>query len=146
MSDPDGQTTSPPPSPARPERVIADLRELAALTGGPEGARRLCWTPTWQQAREWLRGKLSALPCTVEIDQAGNLWAEMKGASDRVVVVGSHIDSVPNGGWLDGALGIAGALELLRRYEDATPPVTIRLVDWADEEGARFGRSLLGLK
>jgi len=144
MSAPDGQATSRTPSPARPERVIADLRELAELTGGTEGARRVCWTPTWQQAREWLRGKLATLPCTVEIDQAGNLWAEIEGASDEVVVLGSHIDSVPNGGWLDGALGIAGALEVLRRYADATPPVTLRLVDWADEEGARFGRSLFG--
>jgi N-carbamoyl-L-amino-acid hydrolase len=132
------------PTEARPERVIADLRELATLTGGPDGARRLCWTPTWQQARDWLRGKLAALPCTVEIDAAGNLWATIRGHSSDVVVVGSHIDSVPAGGWLDGALGITGALEMLRLYADAMPPVTLRLVDWADEEGARFGRSLFG--
>ena len=45
----------------RPDRVIGDLRELAALTGGPDGARRLCWTPEWQKARDWLRARLSDL-------------------------------------------------------------------------------------
>jgi hypothetical protein len=54
-------------------------------------------------------------------------------------------DSVPDGGWLDGALGVLGALEVLRALAAAgEPPVTVALVDWADEEGARFGRSLLG--
>jgi len=94
------------PADVRPERVIADLRELATLTGGPDGARRVCWTAEWAAAREWLRGKLAELPCTVETDPAGNLWATIPGRIDDVVVVGSHIDSVPHGGWLDGALGI----------------------------------------
>ena len=128
----------------QPGRVVSDLRALAALTGGPEGSRRLCWTPDWQQARGWLRGKLAELPCTVEVDQAGNLWAEVRGSGPGVVTVGSHLDSVPSGGWLDGALGVTAALEVLRRFAHAAPPVTLRLVDWADEEGARFGRSLLG--
>jgi N-carbamoyl-L-amino-acid hydrolase len=96
------------------------------------------------KAREWLRGKLTDLPCTVRMDEAGNLWAEQKGETPAVVVVGSHIDSVPHGGWLDGALGVVTALEVLRQWSGETPPVTLRLVDWADEEGARFGRSLLG--
>jgi N-carbamoyl-L-amino-acid hydrolase len=61
---------------------------------------------------------------------------------DAVVVIGSHLDSVPSGGWLDGALGVFAALELLRAAGER-PPVTLRLVDWADEEG-RFGRSLFG--
>ena len=136
--------SSASPGEARPERVIARLQELAALTGGPDGARRVCWTEEWQTARRWLRDKLADLPCTVEIDEAGNLWATVAGVSDDVVVVGSHIDSVPHGGWLDGALGVVTALEVLEMYAHATPPVTLRLVDWADEEGARFGRSLFG--
>src|SRR5919201_3728303 len=92
----------------------------------------------------WLRAKLAELPCTIEIDQAGNLWAALVGQSPDVVVVGSHIDSVPHGGWLDGCLGITSALEMLRMYAQTPPPATLRLVDWADEEGARFGRSLFG--
>ncbi len=62
-------------------------------------------------------------------------------------MIGGHLDSVPNGGWLDGALNVLAGLEILRRINDefnGRPPVTVRLVDWADEEGARFGRSLLG--
>ncbi|HWK29909.1 MAG TPA: Zn-dependent hydrolase [Solirubrobacter sp.] len=126
------------------ERPLADLRELGELTGGPDGARRLAWTADWRAAREWLERKLATgTRGTVERDAAGNLWATLAGESDATVVVGSHIDAVPHGGWLDGCLGVLAALEILRAYED-TPPVTIKLVDWADEEGARFGRSLLG--
>ena len=144
MGDADRAAGSGTAGAVDPGRVIADLRELAALTGGPDGSRRLCWTSEWQEARAWLRGKLAQLPCVVEIDAAGNLWAELRGEREDVVVVGSHIDSVPHGGWLDGALGVTAALEVLRVYAGGRPPVTLRLVDWADEEGARFGRSLFG--
>jgi len=137
-------TTDATPRPVQPDRVIADLRELAELTGGPDGARRLCWTDEWKTARAWLRGKLDELSADVEVDPAGNLWATIPGRKPDTVVVGSHIDSVPRGGWLDGALGITSALEMLRLYAGTTPPATLRLVDWADEEGARFGRSLFG--
>jgi N-carbamoyl-L-amino-acid hydrolase len=126
--------------------VLADLRELARLTGGPDGARRVCWTDEWVKARDYLRSRLDELPVSVSVDEAGNLWADLPGErSDAVVVVGSHSDSVPAGGWLDGALGIYGALGALRaQAAKGTPPVSLRLVDWADEEGARFGRSLFG--
>ena len=126
------------------ERPLADLRELAELTGGPDGARRLAWSEDWRTAREWLLGKLAETGADVERDAAGNLWATLKGDSDKIVVVGSHIDAVPHGGWLDGALGLMAALEVLRAHKDETPKVTLKLIDWADEEGARFGRSLLG--
>jgi N-carbamoyl-L-amino-acid hydrolase len=128
-----------------PQRVIADLRELASRTGGPEGSRRLCWTPEWANARNLLREELSGLPVDVEVDEAGNLWAYLRGTSKDTLVVGSHLDSVPKGGWLDGALGVFAGLELLRSLAaQGTPPVTVALVDWADEEGARFSRSLFG--
>jgi hydantoinase/carbamoylase family amidase len=128
------------------DRVLADLRELAQLTGGPDGARRVCWTDEWTRARDFLRSRLDELPVTVTVDPAGNLWADLPGErEDAVVVVGSHSDSVPAGGWLDGALGIYAAVEALRAHATAgRPPVSLRLVDWADEEGARFGRSLFG--
>ena len=126
------------------ERPLQDLKELAALTGGPDGARRLAWSEDWRTARKWLLGKLEETDATVERDVAGNLWATIPGASDKIVVVGSHIDAVPNGGWLDGCLGVCAALEVLRGHKGETPKVTLKLIDWADEEGARFGRSLLG--
>ena len=124
--------------------VVTNLRELAAKTGNADGAQRLAWGPVWRDARTWFNGKLGELGITPEIDAAGNSWATLKGASDRTVIIGSHLDSVPNGGWLDGALGVMVGLEALRMFKDQQPPATIKVVDWADEEGARFGRSLLG--
>jgi hydantoinase/carbamoylase family amidase len=129
----------------QPDRVLADLRELDRLTGGPDGARRVCWTDEWVRAREFLRSRLAELPVEVEVDAAGNLWADLPGEGEGFVIVGSHVDSVPAGGWLDGALGELSAVEALRSQAEAgRPPVGLRLVDWADEEGARFGRSLFG--
>jgi N-carbamoyl-L-amino-acid hydrolase len=139
--------TSPPinPTNASAERVISDLRELAALTSNPAGAQRLAWGPIWRTARDWFGTKLSEIKLTPVADAAGNNWITIPGASDKTVILGSHLDSVPNGGWLDGTLGVVTALEALRRYSGGSkPPVTLKLVDWADEEGARFGRSLLG--
>jgi allantoate deiminase len=126
------------------QRVIADLRELAALTSTADGAQRLAWGPVWRQAREWFAGKIGALGLKIDTDSAGNNWVTLPGASTKTVIVGSHLDSVPNGGWLDGCLGVMAGLEALRMHAGTTPPVTLKLVDWADEEGARFGRSLLG--
>ncbi|MEW6430248.1 MAG: Zn-dependent hydrolase [Myxococcota bacterium] len=133
--------------PATGKRVIQDLQELRRLTSDERGgAQRVAWTKTWRRARAWLIAKLKTeLGLTTTRDGAGNLWATLPGASKKSLVVGSHLDSVPSGGWLDGALGVVAGLEVLRRHAAAgTPPVTIHLVDWADEEGARFGRSLQG--
>lgn len=128
-----------------PARTVAELKELRALTGDPDGAQRVAWTPTWARARAWLREKLAELPVTIETDEAGNVWATLRGESDQALLIGGHIDSVPNGGWLDGCLNLLAGLEVMRRVAaEGTPPVTLRLVDWADEEGARFGRSLFG--
>ncbi len=129
----------------QPDRTVAELRELQELTGDENGAQRVAWTDTWERAREWLRGKLAGVPVQEEIDQAGNQWFTLPGASERALLLGGHIDSVPNGGWLDGCLNVMAAVEVVRRLAaEGEPPVTVRLVNWADEEGARFGRSLFG--
>ncbi|HUP31491.1 MAG TPA: Zn-dependent hydrolase [Gaiellaceae bacterium] len=131
--------------PLDPARTVAELRELRELTGDDDGAHRVAWTDTWEQARAWLRGKLDGLPLEHEVDEAGNQWWTLPGDSERAVLIGGHMDSVPNGGWLDGCLNVLAGVEVVRRIaEEGTPPVTVRLVDWADEEGARFGRSLFG--
>src|SRR5712675_2074762 len=130
--------------PMNAERVVSDLRELAARTSTPDGAQRLAWGPVWRDARDWFKTKVAELGLRIETDSAGNNWVTLPGASPKTVIVGSHLDSVPNGGWLDGCLGVVAGLEALRMHAGTTPPVTLRLVDWADEEGARFGRSLLG--
>src|SRR6266545_4268390 len=115
--------------PLDPSRTVAELRELQELTGDENGAQRVAWTDTWERAREWLRGKVDGTGADEEIDPAGNQWFTLRGASERALLIGGHIDSVPNGGWLDGSLNVMAGVEVVRR---------------ADEEGARFGRSLFG--
>jgi beta-ureidopropionase / N-carbamoyl-L-amino-acid hydrolase len=130
-----------------PKRTVAELKELRELTADANGAQRVAWTDTWLKAREWFAGKLKGLPVEHHYDAAGNNWVTLAGQSEKALLIGGHLDSVPNGGWLDGALDVMAGLEILRRVAaefNGRPPVTVRLVDWADEEGARFGRSLLG--
>ena len=140
----------PPVLQPDPERVLADLAELRTLTADANGAQRVAWTPTWLAARAWFEQKVETyFDCRAErhYDAAGNLWTTLRGQSDQALLLGGHLDSVPNGGWLDGCLGVLAGLEILRAIDAAyagAPPITIRLVDWADEEGARFGRSLFG--
>jgi allantoate deiminase len=126
-------------------RAVAGLRELGRLTGDENGAQRVAWTDTWITARDWLASELGEIDgVTVDRDEAGNTWATAPGASDRFVIVGGHLDSVPDGGWLDGTLNVGAGLEVLRALAPEQRELTLKLVDWADEEGARFGRSLLG--
>src|SRR5205085_1786172 len=130
-----------------PARTIAELKQLRELTADENGAQRVAFTETWANARAWLRKKLAAFCPDVRIDEAGNLWATFRGESPKALLIGGHIDSVPNGGWLDGCLNTLAGVEILRRIHaqyNGRPPVTVRLVDWADEEGARFGKSLFG--
>ena len=128
-----------------PQRTISELQELRTLTGDDEGAQRVAWTETWRTAKTWLSDKLAGMEVEEETDEAGNQWFTLRGQSDQAVLIGGHIDSVPNGGWLDGCLNVVAGAEVLRRIAaEGTPPVTVRLVNWADEEGARFGRSLFG--
>ncbi|MEQ1859804.1 MAG: hydantoinase/carbamoylase family amidase [Chthoniobacteraceae bacterium] len=130
-----------------PQRTIAELKELRVLTGDENGAQRVAFTPTWAKARAWLRPKLEETGAEVHNDAAGNTWATLRGASEKALLIGGHMDSVPNGGWLDGCLNVLAGVEILRRIAaqyDGKPPMTVRVVDWADEEGARFGKSLFG--
>jgi N-carbamoyl-L-amino-acid hydrolase len=130
-----------------PQRTVRELKELRALTADDHGAQRVAWTDTWLKAREWFTSKLAGLPVEHHYDAAGNHWVTLRGESEQALLLGGHLDSVPNGGWLDGCLDEMAALEVLRGFAakyNGRPPLTIRVVDWADEEGARFGRSLLG--
>jgi hydantoinase/carbamoylase family amidase len=126
------------------ERVIAELRSLDARSGG----RRVAWTETWSEERERLCRSLEAeLPqLRVQRDEAANIWMLLAGERSGTVVAGSHLDCVPDGGWLDGCLGVMAAVEAARQLaaEPASARATLAVVDWADEEGARSGHSLLG--
>jgi N-carbamoyl-L-amino-acid hydrolase len=131
--------------PLDPRRTVDELRELRELTGDEDGAQRVAWTETWAKARDWLGEKLEEVGAEENVDAAGNQWFTLAGESERALLIGGHIDSVPNGGWLDGCLNVLAGAEVLRRIaSEGPPPVTVRLVNWADEEGARFGRSLFG--
>src|SRR5271170_4239112 len=130
-----------------PKKVIENLEKLRALTADEQGAQRLAWSPVWLKARAWFEDKLKDLPVEHHYDAANNHWITLPGESEKSLVIGSHLDSVPNGGWLDGCLGVLAGLEVLTslaKEHNGKPPCTVRLVDWADEEGARFGRSLFG--
>ncbi len=137
--------------PADASRVVAHLEALRRQTGDEHGAQRVAWTETWLRARAWFQSLVDTLPHQEAIerhyDTAGNGWVTLHGEQERALILGSHLDSVPNGGWLDGCLGVLAGFEVLRALNETysgRPPVTVRLVDWADEEGARFGRSLFG--
>jgi len=130
-----------------PKRTIAELKELRTLTGDENGAQRVAFTPIWAKTRAWLRERFAGLPVEMHTDAAGNFWATLPGESEKELLLGGHMDSVPNGGWLDGCLNVLAGVEVLRRIHaqyQGRPPVTVRVVDWADEEGARFGKSLFG--
>ena len=131
--------------PLDPSRTVAELRELRQLTGDENGAQRVAWTDTWKRAQEWMSSKLDGTGAVESFDAAGNQWWTLPGATEEALILGGHLDSVPNGGWLDGCLNVIAGSEVLRRIaEEGEPPLTVRLVSWADEEGARFGRSLFG--
>ncbi len=128
--------------------MVAELKELREFTADENGAQRVAFTPLWVETRAWLKAKIVAIPYVeTHTDAAGNFWATLRGESDRELLIGGHMDSVPNGGWLDGCLNVLTGVEILRRVQAefaGRPPVTVRVVDWADEEGARFGKSLFG--
>lgn len=130
----------------RAQQVVSDLYELADFTSDENGAQRIGWTPLWREARAWFREKAESLGAEVTRDAAGNVWTKLAGQSEEAIAVGSHLDCVPNGGWLDGCLGVLSALEALRFYAKSgtRPKKTLYVVDWADEEAARFGSSCQG--
>src|SRR5437764_11033490 len=97
-----------------PKRTVADLKELRTLTGDENGAQRVAFTETWAKARKWLRQKLETFCPDIQTDAAGNFWASLRGESDKALLIGGHIDSVPNGGWLDGCLNTLAGVEILR--------------------------------
>src|ERR1700677_3239930 len=98
-----------------PKRTVAELKELRLLTSDENGAQRVAWTDIWLKAREWFAAKLKELPVEHHYDAAGNNWATLPGESEKSLLIGGHLDSVPNGGWLDGSLGVLAGLEVMRR-------------------------------
>src|SRR4051794_1365615 len=108
--------------PLQPRRVVEDLKQLHTLTGDENGAQRVAWTDTWERARNFLRERMQSTGTEEEIDEAGNQWFTLQGSSDHALIIGGHLDSVPNGGWLDGCLNVLAGVEVLRRLADEGQP------------------------
>jgi allantoate deiminase len=127
--------------------LAADL-ETAARIGADErgGVSRFAWTPELAQAHEWLAGRLEELGLSVDLDPAGNVVGRWQSGEGKAVVVGSHLDTVPQGGRYDGALGVLAALDVVRRLrrEGVEPRQSVWVVSFNDEEGSRFQTGMLG--
>jgi N-carbamoyl-L-amino-acid hydrolase len=125
---------------------INTLARFGALPGG--GVTRMCWSPPHEEARAWLLGEMRAAGLETWVDPAGNIFGatgvRALRAGTPVVLTGSHIDTVPEGGILDGALGVLAGLECLQAIQESRAPHAKPLVvaAWSDEEG-RYG-SLFG--
>jgi hydantoinase/carbamoylase family amidase len=128
------------------ERLLADLDTLAAIGRTEAGLYRVAWTPAYRQGVDWLKERFAAAGLETTEDAATNVWGRWNVGSGPALVLGSHIDAVPNGGNYDGAFGVFAALEVLRTLREAgvTPPFPLAAVAWADEEGARFGTGFFG--
>ena len=118
------------------KRLLADLRELASIGAYKTGVDRVALSPKDIAARRWLVGKLEAAGLTASMDLIGNVLGTDRRAA-RAILIGSHTDTVPKGGWLDGALGVGYALEIARSAIEANEPAAagIDVISFEDEEG-----------
>ncbi|HEU4449192.1 MAG TPA: Zn-dependent hydrolase [Gaiellaceae bacterium] len=127
--------------------LAADLEAAALIGADPRGGvSRFAWTPELARANAWLGERLAELGLEVELDPAGNVLGRWAAGEGRAVLVGSHLDTVPNGGRYDGALGVLAALDVVRRLraEGLEPRRPLWVVSFNDEEGARFQTGMLG--
>ena len=130
-------------------RLWESLMETARTGATPGGGiARLTLTDLDRQVRDWFRREVEALGCTVTVDEVGNMFARRRGRRDDLdpIAIGSHLDTQPTGGKFDGNLGVLAGLEVLRTlhdlgYETNAP---LMLVNWTNEEGARFAPAMLG--
>src|ERR1700733_5974820 len=130
------------------QRLWDTLMESAKFGATPKGGIcRLTLSDFDRQVRDWFKSKCEALGCTVTVDEVGNMFARRPGKDDKLapIAMGSHLDTQPTGGKFDGVLGVLGALEAMRTmhetgYETNAP---IEIVNWTNEEGARFAPAML---
>ncbi|MFZ4407247.1 MAG: Zn-dependent hydrolase [Paracraurococcus sp.] len=130
-------------------RLWDSLMAMAEIGATPKGGvKRLTLTDIDRAGRDRFRGWCEALGLTVRVDAIGNMFARREGRdpSRLPVLLGSHLDSQPSGGKFDGALGVIAGLEVMRSLHDLgiQTEAPIELVNWTDEEGSRFGHSLMG--
>src|SRR5881396_3201985 len=126
-------------------RLRSHIEALSRFGRNPEGQgiTRSCWSPAHEEARAWLLDKMKEAGLATKVDPAGNTFGRL-GGEGPVVMTGSHIDTVPQGGPLDGALGVLAGLECLQTVHEAghATRLPLTVAAWSDEEG-RYG-SLFG--
>lgn len=129
------------------ERLLADLRALSAIGGLPDGGvDRLAWSEADLAGRHWFAQRIQDAGLEARLDAALNVFGHMPGTAGPYLLTGSHLDSVPNGGRLDGAYGAVAALEVLRTLAESGDPLAerVEIVGFSDEEGVRFEFGLIG--
>ena len=129
------------------ERLLSDLRTLATIGGQADGGvDRLAWSEADLAGRRWFAERIREAALEARVDAALNVFGHVPGSAGPRLLTGSHLDSVPNGGRLDGAYGAVAGLEVLRTMLEAGDPLAARVevVGFADEEGVRFGTGLIG--
>jgi allantoate deiminase len=129
---------------ARGEEIIARCRQIAACTDHPGGVTRTFLSPSMHQVHELLRGWMQAAGMTVQVDAAGNLRGLLGEEREPRLIIGSHLDTVPDAGTFDGILGVVLGLALVEQLRDQPLPFSIEVIGFSEEEGVRFIRPFLG--
>src|SRR5580704_17384670 len=130
----------------RAAHVIARCREIAACTEVPGEITRLFLTPPMHAVHALLRGWMEAAGMTVHVDAVGNVrgsWAGLASGSPRLLI-GSHLDTVPNAGAFDGILGVVLGVAVVEELRGKHLPYTIEVIGFSEEEGVRFSKPFLG--
>jgi allantoate deiminase len=131
---------------ARAARAIAECRRIAEMSEEPGRTTRRFLTPPVRNVHALLRARMEALGMTVSVDAVGNLRGVLQpeGARARRLIVGSHIDTVPDAGAFDGVLGVTMALELVDLAQEQKLKLPMEVIAFSEEEGVRFGAAFLG--
>ncbi|MGC1464040.1 MAG: allantoate amidohydrolase [Terracidiphilus sp.] len=127
-------------------RAIAECRQIAGMSEDTNRITRRFLTPPVHEVHTHLRDRMESMGMAVHVDAAGNLRGFFKptGASGKRLVMGSHIDTVPDAGAFDGVLGVALALEWVEIARDRNLPLAIEVIAFSEEEGVRFGVPFIG--
>jgi allantoate deiminase len=131
----------------RARRAIDDCKRIATMTEEPGRITRRFLTAPFHEVHAYLRGRMEALGMTTRVDAAGNLrgmWRPANAGDGQRLILGSHIDTVPNAGAYDGVLGVTVALEWVQLAQERSLPLVIEVIAFSEEEGVRFGVPFIG--
>lgn len=149
-----GETSGPGEIQINVDRLWNDLLALSEIGRGERGVSRVAFSPADMEGRRWLLRRFEDAGIPARMDAYGNVFGRLQGArrdeaprgEDEIILIGSHIDTVPEGGMFDGALGVLAGLECLRalRERGEALPYTVDVVAFSNEEGSRLGPGTFG--